>query len=192
MKQVIIVTGTPGTGKTSISKLLAQEIGARYVPLTKHATSRNLLSGVDKRRGSKVLDLKRTRADLKNLILKEDKTIVVDSHIPDVIAPRSMVNRVIVLRCHPKTLKSRLRSKKWRQSKIKENLQAEILDACLVQAVAYYGWRPICEIDTSNRSVERCLNVAKASLRRNSRRKSTNVDWILTLNRERSLAGYLN
>ncbi|MGA2460767.1 MAG: AAA family ATPase [Candidatus Bathyarchaeia archaeon] len=191
MKKVIIVTGTPGTGKTTISRQLAEEIGARYLPLTQHVSSYGLYSGVDVRRNSKVMDLKRTRADLKRLLLKEDKTIVVDSHIPDVIAPKSLVKRVLVLRCHPKVLKSRLRAKKWKQEKVQENLLAEILDACLLEAVDYYGWRPVFEINTSHGSVRRCVTLAKASLRGKSRKKGRSFDWITTLNREHSLLRYL-
>lgn len=122
MKKVIIVTGTPGTGKTTISRRLAEEIGARYIPLTQHVSSLRLYSRVDSRRNSKVIDLRRTRAELRRILAKDDETIVVDSHVPDVVAPKRLVQRVIVLRCHPKLLESRLRAKNWNRRKVQENL----------------------------------------------------------------------
>jgi adenylate kinase len=191
MKRVIIVTGTPGTGKTAVSKRLAREIGASYIPLTRHVSSHRLYRGVDNRRASKVIDMKRTRADLKRLSSTESRPVVIDSHIPDVIASKRIVKRVIVLRCHPKILKSRLRAKRWRQSKIQENLLAEILDSCLVEAVDYYGRKPVYEIDTSQKSVKQCVTFARAILRDESHKKRRNIDWIATLNQEHSLLRYL-
>ena len=191
MKKVIIVTGTPGTGKTTISKLLAKQIDAKYVPLTQHVTSNKLFNKVDRSRASKIMNLTKTRANLRNLLLKEHRTVVVDSHVPDIVAPKGVVKRVFVLRCHPKILKSRLRSKKWKKSKIRENLLAEILDACLVEAVAYYGRRAVFEIDTSHKSAGWCVTRAKVHLRQNSARKGRTVDWITRLNREHSLLRYI-
>jgi adenylate kinase len=191
MRKIVVVTGTPGTGKTTISSRLAEEIGARYVPLTQHVSSRGLYSRVDSRRNSKVIDLRRTRAELRRILAKDDRTMVVDSHIPDVVAPKRLVQRVFVLRCHPKILTSRLRAKKWRHRKIQENLLAEILDACLTEAVTYYGWSRVREIDTSQKSAGRCVALAKASLQRESHRKGRNVDWIAQLSREHSLSTFL-
>jgi adenylate kinase len=191
MKRVIIVTGTPGTGKTSVSKRLAREIGASYVPLTRHVSSHRLYHRVDDRRASRVIDMKRTRAELKRLLSAESESVVVDSHISDVIVPKRIVKRVIVLRCHPRILKARLRAKRWSQSKVKENLLAEILDSCLVEAVDYYGWKPVYEIDTSKKSVEQCVTVARAILRDTVHKKKRNIDWMATLNQEHSLLRYL-
>jgi len=191
MKSVIIITGTPGTGKTAVSKRLAREIGASYVPLTHHVSSHKLYQGFDGRRASKVIDMKRTREDLKHLLSTESKPVVIDSHIPDVIAPKRIAKRVIVLRCHPRILKARLRAKRWRQSKIQENLLAEILDSCLVEAVEYYGWKPVFEIDTSQKSVDQCVTFARAILQGGSHKGRMNIDWIGTLNQEHSLLRYL-
>jgi adenylate kinase len=191
MKRVIIVTGTPGTGKTTVSKRLAREIGACYIPLTRHVSSHRLYRAVDNRRASKVIDMKRTRTELKRLLSTGSKPVVIDSHIPDVIAPKRIVKRVIVLRCHPKILKARLRAKRWRRSKVQENLLAEILDSCLLEAVEYYGWKPVYEIDTSQKSVEQCVTFARAILRDRSHKRGRKTDWIATLNREHSLLRYL-
>ncbi|ASJ07027.1 hypothetical protein A3L08_06675 [Thermococcus pacificus] len=44
---IIVVTGTPGVGKTTISKLLAERLGCRYAGIKESAIER----GVKKRAG---------------------------------------------------------------------------------------------------------------------------------------------
>ena len=185
----IVVTGTPGTGKTAVSKQLAHQIDAYYISLTQFVVDKRLNHTIDRRRGTRVVNLERTKARLRKVLSNEKRMTVVDTHIPDAV-PRELVRSVIVLRCHPRVLELRLHRKGWSGSKIRENLLAEILDSCYVTAVNYHGARTTNQLDTSKVSLSKCVSQAKMVLTRPSAGK-VRIDWIGVLNREHSLKKYL-
>ena len=187
-RNMIIITGTPGTGKTTISKALAKEIHADYLSLTRFVTAKGLYSAIDRERKTRIVDIERTRKSLRKLIPK-GRMIIVDTHVADSI-PRERTRKVIVLRCHPKVLDSRLRKKGWSGKKVRENVLAEILDACYMIAVSYYGAKKVYQLDTSSRRPEKCVALAKKNLLQQAS-TSVTINWIATLKRERGLGRYL-
>jgi adenylate kinase len=184
-----VVTGTPGTGKTAVSKSLAKQIGANYLSLTRLVADKRLYTSIDPHRRTRVVDLERTRACLRKFFSNGKLVTVVDTHVPDAV-PREHVKKVIVLRCHPRVLESRLRKKGWRGSKVRENLLAEILDSCYATAVNYHGARKTGQLDTSRVSLSKSVNQAKRAVMK-QRAGKVRVDWIGVLNREHSLEKYL-
>ena len=55
-KRVILITGTPCTGKTTTAKALASKLGAEYINLTDLAKTYNLTLGEDKERNTLIID----------------------------------------------------------------------------------------------------------------------------------------
>ena len=188
--RAVIVTGTPGTGKTTFAKSLARELNAKFVPLTRFVAANKLYSHFDLPRKSMVVDLGRVRTKLNALVSQTPGITIVESHIPEQIISKGLVKLVFVLRCHPRTLERRLARKRWTQDKIRENVLAELLDACLTSAVQYYGSRRIIQIETTHMSVRKCIDIAKAYLTGSSG-KQVKIDWIKTLDRKRQLDKYL-
>ncbi len=189
-RKAVIVTGTPGTGKTILSRKLAKEIGANYVPLTRFVSKRKLYSGFDRERKSRIVNLARARASISSLLSRTPGLTIVDTHIPEGIVPKELAKLVLVLRCHPRILETRLRKRNWKPSKVRENVLAEMLDACLTPAVKYYGWRRVIQLDTSRASVKKCLATAKRILHKPIRRR-LKIDWITALDEEHLLDRYL-
>ena len=187
-RNMIVITGTPGTGKTTISKAIAKAIHADYLSLTRFVTAKGLYSGIDRERSSKIVDIERTRKSLRSLISRGDM-IIVDTHVADSI-PRERTRKVIVLRCHPRVLESRLRKKGWSANKVRENVLAEMLDACYMIAISYYGAKKVYQLDTSSRRLEKCVALAKKILLQPAS-ESVTINWIATLKRERGLERYL-
>ena len=185
----IVITGTPGTGKTAISKSLSREVGAQYLSLTRFVIGKRLHSAIDVQRRSRVVDFERTRGRLKKLLSRAKSMVVIDTHIPDAI-PREYVRMVIVLRCHPRVLQARLRMRRWSVSKIRENVLAEILDSCYTTAVDYYGARRIAQVDTSRVSLAKSVKQSKRILKRQPI-YTAKVDWLSVLIRDHSLERYL-
>ena len=190
MRNVIIVTGTPGTGKTALSKELAKAIEARYINLTQFVSKRGLYREIDRERGSKIIDLTRTRAALTRELRTISGSVIVDTHNPEGILPRQIVRRVFVLRCHPKILEARLRRKRWKSSKIRENVLAEIVDSCLIAAMKQYGSRRVIQLDTSRRSVRQSVGMVRRSIP-GKPSKRINVNWLARLEKEGLLDRYL-
>ena len=188
---MIVVTGTPGTGKTTLAKSLARATDAKYVSITQYVADRKLHRALDRQRHTKIIDQAKTRRSLKRALADMRAPVVVDSHLSEGIVPAQMVRLAIVLRCHPRILEARLRSKKWASRKIRENVLAEILDSCLTTAVAYYGARKVLQIDTSHKNLRHCMDLARSALSRKGSRRGIKVDWLARLEKEHVLDRYL-
>jgi adenylate kinase len=188
MPRAIVVTGTPGTGKTTISKHFAKEIGARYLSITRLVNANALFSNIDRTRRTKVIDLERTRPFVGEAIRESNLVAVIDTHVPDAIS-RAQVKNVLVLRCHPLVLEARLRRKGWRATKIRENVLAEILDACYTTSRQYYGANKVFQLDTSTATVSKSVSQAGQILTGKAPRGFA-VDWIGVLKREHLLEKY--
>jgi adenylate kinase len=190
LRCAIIVTGTPGTGKTTLSRKLAKETGARYISLAELVAKHGLFRGFDRTRRSKIVDVAKARSTVTSL-LSNGVLTVIDTHLPEQIVPEKMTRQVLVLRCHPRILEARLRAKGWKPKKIRENVLAELLDACLVTSVEHYGWHRVVELDTSHKSLKNSVGRATRLVTHGLSLRKAKVDWITTLEREGLLDRYL-
>ena len=145
----IALTGTPGTGKTSIAEIL-QEKGFTVIDLHKIAIDEHVTEGIDKERNSIILDPFRLDVLVKEVYNPSD-TIIFEGHIAHLL---SCMDKAIVLRCRPDILKKRLGDKRWKKEKIRENLEAEIIDIILCESVELQGESNVFEIDTTDFTAE--------------------------------------
>ena len=149
--KTVIVTGTPGTGKTTIAKKLAKSLGYHYIDVNKLISKNKLSEGYDKKRKTRVVDTQKLNRFLIECInqLKTNKRIkglVIDSHFSHYM-PKKYVNLVIVTKCDINELNKRLKKRKYSKNKIRENLQAEIFDVCRNEALL--GKHKVSVIDTT-------------------------------------------
>ena len=136
--KTIVITGTPGTGKTTLSKKLAKRLNFYYVDINKIISRYSLSESYDKKRKTKIVDINKLNRilieEIKRIkLFKKYKGTIIDSHLSHYL-PRRYVNLCIVTKCDIKELNKRLKKKRFHKSKIKENLQAEIFDICLNEA----------------------------------------------------------
>ena len=135
----ILISGTPGTGKTSVSELLAKRLGYKLVGINDFAEEHGLVEGVDKVRGSGIIDEVRLEAEVGKL----SGDIVVEGHL----AHLCKGDVSVILRTRPDVLEKRLLLRKWEDKKIRENVEAEILDVILQEAVEVN--ENVVEVDTT-------------------------------------------
>ena len=84
MGKAIVVTGSPGVGKTTLSKLLAKHYQALHVDLSSMARERGLILGVDEERGSLIVDEARVVKAVEGVVKKYPKLVIVEGHFADV------------------------------------------------------------------------------------------------------------
>lgn len=191
-KRVILVTGTPCVGKTSISRLLASKLNAEYVNLTDLAIREGLISGKDKERDSIIVDENKMRKKLHELIDSSNKKdIVIDGHYAVSVVPKNLVTYIFALRRDPVELKKLMQSSGFTGRKLWENLASEILDVCLVDALNVHSEEKVCELDTSGKSVEEIVSEILTVLERHKKCGVGLVDWLGKLESEGVLDDYL-
>jgi adenylate kinase len=152
----VALTGTPGTGKTSVATALETQ-GYIVIPLFTYAKENHCIAGIDRKRGSQLIDIEK----LDNAIQKNisfDPLVFFEGHIAHLL---QTMEKVILLRCHPDELKERLLNKQWNDEKIKENIQAEIVDVILCEAVEQHPSENIFEIDTTKKTIADVVSVIR-------------------------------
>jgi len=129
---IIAVSGTPGTGKTKLSKALAKALGHKYLDVNKLIKDKKLSVGYDRKRKSRVVDTRKLNTELIRII-KDNPDLVIDSHLSHFI-PKQYVHRCIITTCELGELKKRLDERDYSEDKVGENLEAEIFEICLNEA----------------------------------------------------------
>ena len=155
---VIIVTGTPGTGKTTVAKHVGKVLKLKYVDVNMLIKEKDLATGYDKKRNCSIINEKKLKREL--IALAKLKTCIIDSHMSHLL-PAKYADLCIVTRCDLKVLKRRLQKRGYSPKKVRENLDAEIFDNCLVEARE--SNHKILIVDTTKKSD--CLNRIKQALK---------------------------
>ena len=76
MSNIIFISGTPCTGKTTISEVLSQKLNWELVKINDLAISNNLVLGIDDDKGYKIIDVDALNETLLGIISKSDNLIV--------------------------------------------------------------------------------------------------------------------
>lgn len=188
---ILIITGTPGVGKSSVSELLASRIDAESISLGALVEKEELHIEVDRKRDTIVADMKRLRERTEEIITNSVGDIVVEGHYAVDIVRSEDVHLVFVLRRDPQELERVLRERLYGEEKVRENLAAEILDVCLHDAVNRCGVNNVCEVDITGRKVEDVVEEIVQILDGNRECRVGLVDWLGRLESEGTLDKYL-
>lgn len=125
----LVITGTPGTGKTTLAARLARALGCPLFDANALAKANRLV----KKDGA--TDLKKLKQVLSREARKEKK-FVAEGHLLCEFALKC--DACVVLRCSPAVLGKRLAKRGYAKQKINDNVLCEALDYCLVNAERRY------------------------------------------------------
>jgi len=191
-KRVILITGTPCVGKTTVARLLTAELEALYINLTELATRENLVLGKDKQRNSIIVNENRMKKRINEIIKKSDRNdAVVDGHYAVNVVPNKLTTFVFVLRRDPVELRKLMEQCGFSEQKLTENLASEILDVCLVDALSLRGEGRICELNVTGREAEEIVKEILEVIRDPCKCCIGIVDWLGKLESEGLLDEYL-
>ncbi|MFA7690156.1 MAG: AAA family ATPase [Methanofastidiosum sp.] len=145
----LLITGVPGTGKTLISKKLAELLNLNYINVSEFAKD-NFDFPIEE--DEIIIDEKEVEKKLKEL-----ENIVIDSHIP------FKADKALILRCNPIILLERLRQRGYPEEKIKDNLLSEILDYEIYAVKELFNEEDIYEVLSENidETIEEILEITK-------------------------------
>ena len=161
----IALTGTPGTGKTTVAGLLP------YKVIDINALVRDGMNlGTDPERGCLDADMDALEERLKEL--DSDEISILEGHFSHHFADWS-----IVLRLAPSTLRTRLEARGYSAEKIRENLEAEALDVILVEAVEYC--LRVDEIDTTGKTAPEVAEIVARVIKDELELPPGQVDWLI-------------
>lgn len=167
---LIAISGTPGVGKTSVSKELRSR-GYEVVDINEHLRKHNLLGDRDVRRDTYNVDMEALNASLEEY-RKKDGIVFMDSHL----AHECDCSRIIVLRCDPKVLKGRLEARGYSDAKVLENVRAELLDVILCEATD--SDIPVNEIDCTRGTPSEAADVIERIVKGETEiYPPGNIDW---------------
>jgi adenylate kinase len=191
MKRVILITGTPCTGKTTTAKQLATKLNAEYINLTDFAKTYQLTLGEDLERQTTIIDEEAMQQKLQETIAASNNAnIIVDGHYAAAVTPSDLVSKVFVLRRNPKELKAFMQKTGFNEAKMWENLSAEILDSCLIEAMQTQQGK-VCELDVTGKTVDENVAEILEVLDKNKKCSVGVVDWLGLLESEGTLDEYL-
>lgn len=148
---MIIITGTPGVGKSSVSEYLKDKlVDDTFISINSLLEDYDLNLGVDEVRGYKIVDVE-SMIPIVDKIKHEnnENNLFFEGHLTQDYPGADIV---IILRCDPMILKDRLDARGWTDKKVHENVSAEILGICSQESYDTYG-DIIQEIDTTDMTI---------------------------------------
>eukprot|EP00472_Partenskyella_glossopodia_P013762 CAMPEP_0197520046 /NCGR_PEP_ID=MMETSP1318-20131121/5348_1 /TAXON_ID=552666 /ORGANISM="Partenskyella glossopodia, Strain RCC365" /LENGTH=174 /DNA_ID=CAMNT_0043071387 /DNA_START=14 /DNA_END=538 /DNA_ORIENTATION=- len=143
----ILVTGTPGTGKTSTCELLSKLSGWRHINLSDAIKQKSLHSGRDEEWDCYVLDENKVCDELEEVMVEGGN--IVDFHTCDFF-PERWFHLIVVLRSSNDVLFPRLQNRGYKLKKIQENVEAEIMQVVLDEAKESYKKEIVVELQSDS------------------------------------------
>lgn len=153
LHEKIIITGTPGVGKTTVAKLLAKKTRLKYFSANSY---------LRKNEG-----IKKHVANLKKLLPLKKIRGIIEGHL---CCEVKLYKKIFVLRLDPKILEKRLKKRKYSRKKIHDNVLSEILDYCLIVSEKKYD--KVIQINCTRKTSEK---IVKEIL---EEKNSANPNWL--------------
>ncbi|MBL7050919.1 AAA family ATPase [Candidatus Woesearchaeota archaeon] len=131
--KTIIVTGSVGSGKTTLAKKLSKFLGFKYIDVNDVVKRNKLAESYDKEMECNIVDVEKLNKFLIELIKFSKEELIIDSHMSHYL-PKKYIDLCVVTKCEIDVLKKRLKKRKYSLQKIKDNIEAEIFNVCFEEA----------------------------------------------------------
>lgn len=176
--KIYLLSGTPGTGKTSVAKQL-EKSGFTVFSIGDLVLQHNLFSEEDKERNTKIIDREKINTFFNKLLSEISLPIILESHYADVIEYPS--DLAFILRCHPKILEKRLQLRGYSAKKVRENVLAELLGdstSHMLEKSDLVKNKKIFEIDSSNLTIEETANKIAKIIQKPNNFQELKAGWL--------------
>ncbi len=138
-RHLLAVSGTPGVGKTQLCQQLGQA-GWSVHSLAALAEEHGCLGDTDEADGAAPIDIHRLADEWEG---PETGLHAVDGHLAHFLD----VDGVVLLRCHPETLRQRLAGRRYSPSKVQANAEWELMAGHWSELLEFELDVPVLELD---------------------------------------------
>jgi len=152
----LAITGTPGTGKTVLSKNLAKLLNCEVINEKDFAIKNKIGFFNDENE----LEIPIKEFEKKaNLFLSKKKNIILEGHV--LCEAKLAVDKIIVLYLAPEKLEFRLEQRNYSTQKVMDNVFCEGIDYCKKNAGRNYSKSKIILLNTESSPKTTLLNAVK-------------------------------
>ena len=163
----IAITGTPGTGKSTVGKILSERLGIPVYDLSKLIKEKGFFTEFDEKRDAYVVDTEKLREFFR------DK----ESYIAEgLVAHYVPADLIVILRAKPEVVVERLRPRGYSEEKLKENAEAERLAVIATEVFESSPDSRVAHIDTTNRTPQEVAELVERALK--GEEVFDEVDWL--------------
>ncbi|XP_065215503.1 adenylate kinase isoenzyme 6 [Planococcus citri] len=145
----ILVTGTPGVGKSSLCAEVVKQVNFEWIEISKVAKSRECISGYDEELNCPIIDEDKVIDELDPVVESGGK--IIEYHGCDFF-PERWFDKVFVVRANNTILYDRLQERAYSDLKIRKNIECEIFQSILEEAMSSYEPSIIQELHNNNAS----------------------------------------
>ena len=122
----LLITGTPGVGKTTLAKQLAEATKIEHIELTEFIKKHKLYEKYDKKFDTLIFDEDKVIQHL-NRYVEDKNSFIIDTHSP-IVACYINFDVIFHLICSTRVLYDRLSMRNYSKDKIDENISSEIFN----------------------------------------------------------------
>lgn len=166
----ILITGTPGVGKTTICKLLAARLGVKCIGVAELLAGTQFTKWDPHSLTYDIVDVDGARRLLQEVLAGDH---VVETHVVELLPSRDY--SAFVLRKRPDVLLRDLSARPWPRHKILDNVWAEVLDYVYIKTRELFA--EVHQIDVTHRKPEEVAAMIEACAVRR-RCVDEEVDWL--------------
>ena len=175
---VLVLTGNPGVGKHTVSKILAETLGYKIVDVNKEAVK----AGMSEQNDSVDVDVEKTKKLLEEKI--SDNSLIV-GHLAPFVVSKELVSTVIVLRKNPYDLIEIYEKRNYSDKKKNDNLGSEILGIIAYDSIQNLGEDKTFQINTTSITAEETAKKIESVINRTS--KGDAIDWLADITKKNDL-----
>jgi adenylate kinase len=170
---VLVITGNPGVGKKTVSKIVAKNLSLDIVDISTVAIQNDAIKAKDS--SGYVVDLRKLSLLMGKYVNK--KSLVV-GHLAPYVLRKSDACMIAVIRRSPYELKSVYKKRGYDAQKMTENLSSEIIDVCLYDVIKKFGKKKVAEFDNTATKSKNTADKIISTFKGKTKYGVGKIDWL--------------